>query len=806
MQRVIGTFLSIVIISSLFSLVNCSTRLSDPCQITEKVLFRPTEISSCFDSLDYDQDRATKTIDTLQQIVSQYIFKDISKDSGPPFNIQIDLDEELGQIAKTKYDNDFLMHQAINNVFKKLYDAHTMYHKPWCYSAMFFFKPFQIYAVQSPDGNDPIVKIKGPTLTDDWFIQQYKSAYGYDLNSYQDKVIKTIDSIPAWKYITEESQDVWASKDINARLNEYLFFDFHEMPLAYENIPDEFVELGIENEKTTKFPIVGYSMFSYTNSSEFHKNCLKGVLSTTRDFQKNIIRENANSKNLLPPKRILHEKLLTSLSATKQHDDQEEIPETQLKYSSQTETETKTKTKTVTEAKTETEIENRIENKINSGELITIFQKKYGISFKIYNETNLKSNSETLHGIIRIYNFAPDNVQGFKYQIEQIYDYLYQHDVEYLVIDLRNNGGGIIDLGYQLFYYIFGTEEYPDPKIGNYDFRHSDLHDEMFSKCELNEECLNEKDNFFSPKYWLDANEKEFESNIWYFQGNNYTRGEKIHGYSSLVHEPVDLSWENTNELYYKPEKVLVLSDGRCGSTCAVFAAKILENELAKTVTIGGKNDLSVKVSPISFPGGEVEDNMFFLYQNYLFSSYGITLKTIFPNFYSDQQLTFAWREIYSMNNVGNGKKDKNVIKNEEILPLEFTFLPSDYRILIWDLENDDAIIPETISYFNYVPTPIPTPTPTHQINHKENAEPISKHYYILFISGVLTAILILLLIIIVFIVKLRKQSKSKTTHKLIFDVDGENEDGFGFSLETSSDSFQEKNDDELSQIDNESQ
>ncbi|KAJ6237693.1 peptidase s41 family protein [Anaeramoeba flamelloides] len=802
MQIVIGTFLSIVIISSLFSLVNCSIGLDDPCQITEKVLFKPAEISSCFDSLDYDQDRATKTIDTLQQIVSQYIFKDLSKDSGPPFNIQIDLDEELAQIAKTKYDNDFLMHQAINNVFKKLYDAHTMYHKPWCYSAMFFFKPFQIYAVQSPDGNDPIVKIKGPTLTDDWFIQQYKSAYGYDLNSYQDKVIKTIDSIPAWKHITEQSQDVWVSKDINARLNEYLFFDFHEIPLAYENIPDEFVELEIENDKTIKFPIVGYSMFSYTNSSDFHKNCLKGVLSSTRDFKKNIIRENANSKNLLPPKRILHEKLLTSLSTTKQQDDQEEIPEIQSKHSSKLATETKTKTGT----ETETEIVNIRENTMNSGELITILKKNYGISFKIYNETNLKSNSETLYGIIRIYNFAPDNVQGFKYQIEQIYDYLYQHNVEYLVIDLRNNGGGIIDLGYQLFYYIFGTEEYQDPKIGNYDFRHSDLHYEMFSKCALNEECLNEKDNFFSPKYWLDENEKGFDSNIWYFQGNNYTRGGNIHEYSSLVHDHVDLSWENTNELYYKPEKVIVLSDGRCGSTCAVFAAKILENKLAKTVTIGGKNDQNAQASAISFPGGEVEDNMFFLYQNYLFSSYGITLNTIYPNFYSDQQLTFAWREIYSMNNVDNGRKDKNSIKNEEILPLEFTFLPSDYRILNWDLENDDAIIPQTILYFNYVPTPTPTPTTTHQTNQKETAEPISKHYYILFISGVLTTILILLLIIIVFVFKLRKQSKSKTTHKLIFDVDGENEDGFGFSLETSSDSFQDKNDDEQSSIDNESQ
>ncbi|KAJ6228666.1 peptidase s41 family protein [Anaeramoeba flamelloides] len=392
-------------------------------------------------------------------------------------------------------------------------------------------------------------------------------------------------------------------------------------------------------------------------------------------------------------------------------------------------------------------------------------------------------------------------MDSFKNTVDECFDYLSQNNVEYLIIDVRENGGGYIELGHELFYYLFENQKGKfTPKISNNDVIHSPLHDEFFTKCAQDEKGKEDDTMPFSPKSWYDVNENQFETIELYSPGKEYHRGGGLpQSFSTFFHENVDFLWENKNKLYYDKHHLLILSDGRCGSTCAIFTSKVFQNGLAKTITIGGNGNKTVNASAISFPGGQVLDDYFFhIVYLYFVDNLKIPIDNMFDEYPSDQSLSFTWREIYPM--------DKNPDESNPI-PMEFQFYPSDIHIFNWDFNNDESIIAESVTHFNfssYKPTPTPTytPSPTPTSSPTTTANPTTKDDTNMKSFKVGISILAILLIIsfifIIFLFINIRKLKHKNHHELLEGQTDDSEDEFEFELESAKNSnIDNENDDE---------
>lgn len=73
---------------------------------------------ACFNAIPLDPAIRSTTIAELRTLIDLYSFRDISKASGPPFNIAVDLSAGLDAIAAKTYTSDYAFHQDVWELFQ----------------------------------------------------------------------------------------------------------------------------------------------------------------------------------------------------------------------------------------------------------------------------------------------------------------------------------------------------------------------------------------------------------------------------------------------------------------------------------------------------------------------------------------------------------------------------------------------------------------------------------------------------------------------------------------------------------------
>ena len=87
--------------------------------------------------------------------------------------------------------------------------------------------------------------------------------------------------------------------------------------------------------------------------------------------------------------------------------------------------------------------------------------------------------SDTITGVLQITTFEPKNHSIFINTIQNGLLFFKENLVQQLIIDLSQNGGGDICLGYSLFRSLFPNE---NPIVGSYDMKSSQLF-ELFANA-----------------------------------------------------------------------------------------------------------------------------------------------------------------------------------------------------------------------------------------------------------------------------------------------------------------------------------
>eukprot|EP01102_Stenamoeba_stenopodia_P007170 TRINITY_DN2003_c0_g1_i1.p1 TRINITY_DN2003_c0_g1~~TRINITY_DN2003_c0_g1_i1.p1 ORF type:complete len:649 (-),score=177.00 TRINITY_DN2003_c0_g1_i1:68-1969(-) len=274
--------------------------------------------------------------------------------------------------------------------------------------------------------------------------------------------------------------------------------------------------------------------------------------------------------------------------------------------------------------------------------------------------------------IMQITSFEPANNSVFLDVVWETLNLADAFEVPYLILDLRGNGGGDICLGYQV---INSLMEEHNP-YGHYDLIHSELGQEIFvalAQAEFN-------GTYGSPEMWINPDtQKPYENISWYMPGVQYTRGGVVGNYSQLIHLACDAIYSPVNYLF---KKILLFTDGLCGSTCAVFSSHLAMADHVDTVVMGGF--LNVSQQYYSFPGGQVFE-YFELSELAMMAGVTPAVPFVLP---PGADATFALQEIYSWNS------------SDPDIPLEFLFKPADFHLVEWGSINATTLYNQVAQFF----------------------------------------------------------------------------------------------------------
>lgn len=241
--------------------------------------------------------------------------------------------------------------------------------------------------------------------------------------------------------------------------------------------------------------------------------------------------------------------------------------------------------------------------------------------------------------VMKVSSFSPDGDYlvawaGFLDQAKQCLS----ANFDMIVVDVMQNGGGYVCLGLRLIELLVEDYYNDHTKVQmNYDLPHSALMDKYI-------DVVNAPDPYPYPQdveQILDrATQEAFpDGRSYYYPGRKVVQGGQMSWRTNFFSlnctqaeaMPAD-NWRPPR--FMSPDKLVIMTDGTCGSTCASFTKIPQEAGKATFVGVGGIWDEGMDVS--SFAGG------FVCNPDYL-ANIAEWSGTTFPKFLTTQRWQFGW-------------------------------------------------------------------------------------------------------------------------------------------------------------------
>ncbi|KAL4261125.1 Secondary metabolite-associated S41A peptidase [Pleurotus pulmonarius] len=197
-------------------------------------------------------------------------------------------------------------------------------------------------------------------------------------------------------------------------------------------------------------------------------------------------------------------------------------------------------------------------------------------------------------GALALGSFSDNSFEGLQDSLLNGLLSLKSQGATQLVVDVSNNGGGFICIAHWLHRIIIGPKDSTVPQAGLDTKTRAGPLAQLIVK-QITEQNLDPQGQLlFNPIQWRNA------SNVFFAAGQDWLQPPvelTINGRSDAFSQR--LGQECQPESFgippdtglFSPDKVVIVSNGRCASSCSLFSITMAKEEGVKTVVLGGKKD-----------------------------------------------------------------------------------------------------------------------------------------------------------------------------------------------------------------------
>ncbi|KAF5389577.1 hypothetical protein D9757_004103 [Collybiopsis confluens] len=207
---------------------------------------------------------------------------------------------------------------------------------------------------------------------------------------------------------------------------------------------------------------------------------------------------------------------------------------------------------------------------------------------------NFYMQPDNITGVLALGSFAGDDFDTTLNGLLQGLVNLKSLGATQLIVDVSNNGGGFICVAEFLHRIIVGPKNTTVPQAGLY----TEARDGMLARLivqQIIDQTLDpEQDLLYNPRNWNNASNVAFASDEnWLLPPVNVTINGRADAFSQrLGQECQPFTPAPPSEALFPTSKVVIVSNGRCASSCSLFSITMAKEEGVKTVVLGGKNDV----------------------------------------------------------------------------------------------------------------------------------------------------------------------------------------------------------------------
>lgn len=554
------------------------------------------------------------TLDGMDSLADLYSFTDMARDSGAPYNIKVDLRGNLAQFRQKLnsggYTSDYAFQTDLMNMMNPLFDAHTLYRAPSGYQC-FMLRPFNIEAgIQN--GQMSYTLRTGPLGASGNNIWQ--SVFGVNPTPYVDQVVTAINGKPVTQHVDTVARNFISTyKDEGVRFNAALRGRWSQTILSMFPITDSNLDFTstytMANGQTVTIPNAGF--------------CNPAPGSTNGILGRNAGSSSKRSIDSLPADPMF---LVSAMDIHKEHDQLladavAGIPASFLRHNARAaETVAAAPVPQTITIKDYTGIHaamgpefhdltqfnvptRQIPANFNANNLRVVLGSKANDTF--FMKYNDGVNPPTW--IFKLTTFAPGDATDTLNVLNALLTDAQANKGTHLIADVAYNGGGIICLSDLILAMLVpewrtlsGPHQGSTP-FGTYDYKQSKTALAIRSVSNLNS-------LFTSYSNYLDRSTEKPVTESFY-NPIPRTRAGTTSNYTQQALFPsacVNYPGGGFRAVPFFFKSVTVLTDGTCGSACALFASQLQSNKKATVVSYGGIVGRTVPLSTASFAGGNV--------------------------------------------------------------------------------------------------------------------------------------------------------------------------------------------------------
>ncbi|KAG8687366.1 hypothetical protein FRC09_013544 [Ceratobasidium sp. 395] len=641
-----------------------SSRAQDPCaQIARQSWMKPSEANACLSYFPFNATLRDNIVDVVSKTFSQFHASTSYHLNMPtPFTDDtVDILGELKRIVGTKYSSDYEVHKDISKQTKRLGDGHAEYLN-YCYDSSFeTYLPFPIAVLADPNAlevqNIHIVPEASEVCAANFrngAIDKWQSALGRNLSDFDGARVVSINGQDPWSYIDKLAAQSGGYQARTTRQNgffasyfarTYRMGDFAKLSLPPESdtVALTLIRNGTTARETYNVPYLskaGSEASGFSDAKTFWSwNCLPSDTTNGSPYYK--------------------------LSASKPKMNPRAAPDP---YSRPARFQSDPIRPQVEEG-----VMLEVSSLIANGPENIVLPQRSSPSGSLSSARNMRwymlDDRET--AVLQLSSFS-GSLRGLQSKVLDGLTKVKAKGATKLLIDLTNNGGGLVCLASWLHRVLAGPQPGIDIQTGlDGSVRAQELPQKIIARIVANNTRVDpNKRLFYNPLTRNGINGKPFAANYnWLNPPTDVQVNGVLDKFSQRLGDPcVPLRSGAPPTKPFEFENIAIMTNGRCGSACSLFSITMATKYNVKTVVVGGKPGTAQQYCGLV--GGQASNSVT---MDSEVKSLGLKNDPLAPpDFLTNSYQGVTWKLGWSL-------RDPNVFEEFQTHPAQFTFplLPS---------------------------------------------------------------------------------------------------------------------------------